>query len=74
MFSIFKQRKELRDELELTKMRLAWEMEASDKYLGMVTAYKSAIHNLHMNGVINEEQFKAFFAEVDKHQNAQQTT
>lgn len=72
MFSIFKQRRELLEENRLLKMRLEWESAMSDQYLGAISAYRSAIHKLHMDGVINEEQFKSFFAEVEKYQNKQQ--
>lgn len=71
MLSIFKQRKELQEELDLTKIRLERASEMADKYLGMVTAYRSAIHKLQADGAISEEQFKAFFAEADKFQNMQ---
>lgn len=74
MFSIFKQRQELKDELTAVKMRLGWVEEMNDKYLGVISAYKSAIHKLHSDGVINAEQFQKFYDEVEKYQNMQQTT
>lgn len=74
MFNILKRRKELTEELELTTIRLERADEMADKYLGMVTAYKLAIHKLQADGVITEEQLKAFFAEADKFENMQQTT
>lgn len=74
MFRFFKRRKELTEELELTKIRLDRANEMVDEYRDMVIAYRSAIHQLQEDGVIDEEQLKAFFAEADKYQNNLQTT
>lgn len=74
MFRFFKQRKELTEELELTKIRLERADEMIDEYRDMVIAYRSVIHQLQEDGVITEEQLKVFFTEVDKYLSNQQTT
>lgn len=69
MFSIFKQRKEL----ETMKSRLRTANEISDHYCGWVSAYRFAIHKLHIEGAIDEKQYEKFFAEAEKYHNMHRT-
>lgn len=73
MISIFKQRKELKEELEMMTAKYNAANRVGELYCEELFAYKNAIWELHMQGLIDEETYNRLFSAVEKYRKVRQS-